>query len=309
MAAKWKIKAGANDALRHAGDRSAAFIERFEAAKTLLALGKFNAVGNLATSSYPTEVRVSAVAALVGSDLAQATRSGANLLAEIDDEEQAEHLFKAFIEFMDGPAALTDALKGKRIDGSIAAAGILAAQSSGRDLSYLVDQLRDSGSLPPIATEASTGERRDLISASLSLGDPVRGQKIYARAELGCISCHAISGDGGKVGPDLGSIGAFMTPEGILESLLEPNAAIKQGFETVLITLKNDEIVSGTLQRRTNNAALVRDALGAVRSIPLSEIKELDTTPISLMPPGLTAGLNSEELRDLLRFLIELGNS
>ena len=309
LAAKWGIEEGAKDALRQAGDPSTAFNERFEAAKTLLALGKINTVSNLTKSSYPTEVRVSAVAALVGSDLARATRSGVNLLDEIEDEEQATHLFKAFTEFMGGPTALTDALKGKRIDGSIAEVGILAAQSSGRDLSNLVGQLRESGSLSPIAPEGSIGERRDLISASLSLGDPVRGQKIYARAELGCISCHAIAGDGGKVGPDLGSIGAFMTPEGILESLLEPNAAIKQGFETVLITLKNDEIVSGTLQRRTNNAALVRDALGTVRSVPVSEIKELATTPISLMPPGLTAGLDSEEMRDLLRFLIELGNS
>ena len=309
LSAKWGIKAGAKDALQLAGDRSTAFNERFEAAKTLLALGKINAVGNLTTSSYPTEVRVSAVAALVGSDLAHATRSGANLLAEIADEEQAALLFKAFTEFTGGPAALTDALKGKRIDGSIAATGILVAQSSGRDLSNLVGQLRESGSLSAMAMEGSTAERRDLISASLSQGDPVRGRKIYARAELGCVSCHAIAGDGGKVGPDLGSIGAFMTPEGILESLLKPNAAIKQGFETVLITLKNDEIVSGTLQRRTNNAALVRDALGTVRSVQLSEIKELTTTPISLMPPGLTAGLDSEELRDLLRFLIELGNS
>ena len=309
LAAKWGIKAGAKDALRQAGDPSTAFNERFEAAKTLLALGNINAVSTLTKSSYSPEVRVSAVAALVGSDLAKATRSGVNPLDEIEDEEQATHLFKAFTEFMGGPAALTDALKGKRIDGTIAAVGILVAQSSGRDLSNLVGQLRESGSLSPIATEGSTGERRDLISASLSLGDPVRGQKIYARAELGCISCHAIAGDGGKVGPDLGSIGAFMTPEGILESLLEPNAAIKQGFETVLITLKNDEIVSGTLQRRTNNAALVRDALGTVRSVPVSEIRELATTPISLMPPGLTAGLDSEEMRDLLRFLIELGNS
>ena len=98
-----------------------------------------------------------------------------------------------------------------------------------------------------------------------------------------------------------------MTPEGILESLISPSTTIKQGYETVLITLSNDEMVSGTLQRRTVNSALVRDVTGASRAIPLDNIKHLDTSPISLMPPGLTANLQSDELRDLVSFLRSLG--
>ena len=307
LAAKWNVKSAAKKALHSAGDESIAFNERFEAAKTLLGLGDITAAKNLISSRYPAGVRVTTVAALVPLDVTEAARSGADLLNEIDDEDQAVHLFKAFNDYTDGPTALAHALEGKRIKHSIAEVGVTVAYSSGRDLSDLVRQLRESGSLSYVPTGSSISELQEVVSASLDQGDPVRGKTIYNRAELACVTCHALAGQGGKVGPDLGSIGAFMTPEGILESLLAPNAAIKQGYETVLVTLKNDEIISGTLQRRSANAALVRDALGNIRSIPVSDIKNLDTSPVSLMPPGLTAGLKPDELRDLLRFLTELG--
>ena len=98
-----------------------------------------------------------------------------------------------------------------------------------------------------------------------------------------------------------------MTPASILESVLEPSNKIKQGYSTVVVVRNNGTIVSGTLQRRSDTAMLLRDATGKVISIPNGEIDEINTSPSSLMPPELTASLRRDELVDLLRYLTTLG--
>ena len=52
---------------------------------------------------------------------------------------------------------------------------------------------------------------------------------------------------------------------------------------------------------------LVRDPSGKVVSIPTGEVAKVDTSPVSLMPPGLTSSLRRDELVDLMTFLTSLG--
>ena len=48
------------------------------------------------------------------------------------------------------------------------------------------------------------------------------------------------------------------------------------------------------------HAMLVRDSSGRVVSIPTGEVAKIDTSPVSLMPPGLTSTLRRDELVDLM---------
>ena len=47
-------------------------------------------------------------------------------------------------------------------------------------------------------------------------------------------------------------------------------------------------------------AVLVRDSSGRVVSIPTGEVAKIDTSPVSLMPPGSTSTLWRDELVDLM---------
>ena len=126
---------------------------------------------------------------------------------------------------------------------------------------------------------------------------------------MACATCHLVNGSGGRLGPDLSTVGSYMTPESILESLLNPSTDIKQGYETVIVTRKDKTIVSGLLQRKTDTSVLVRDPAGKVVSIPVGEVAKIDTSPVSLMPPGLTSSLRRDELVDLMSYLTNLGAS
>ena len=66
-------------------------------------------------------------------------------------------------------------------------------------------------------------------------GDRTRGEAVYRRASLSCMKCHAIGGAGGKVGPDMGSIGGSAQIDYLVQSLLDPNAKVKEGYHTVIV--------------------------------------------------------------------------
>ena len=138
-------------------------------------------------------------------------------------------------------------------------------------------------------------------------GNTERGKEIYHRKSMLCATCHLIDNRGGKLGPDLTAVGSYMTPESLLESLLNPSSSIKQGYETVLVTTKNKAILAGLLQRKTGDSILLRDTTGKVTAIPNRNVAKIDVSPISLMPPGLTATLRRDEMIDLMKFLTSLG--
>ncbi len=134
-------------------------------------------------------------------------------------------------------------------------------------------------------------------------GNVERGQQVlFENAAAGCPRCHAISGQGSDVGPDLSRIGATLSREQIVQSLLEPNTRIAPGFGTVGVTLRNGQRIDGTLREETDtHLVLVTGTPPAEQRIAKTEVAER-TNPISAMPPmGLI--LKPRELRDVVEFL------
>ena len=171
----------------------------------------------------------------------------------------------------------------------------------------LIATLNAAGGLNPIAQNLSAKDRTQLLTDAQKIGNTERGREIYHRKTMLCATCHLIDNRGGKLGPDLTTVGSYMTPESLLESLLNPSSSIKQGYETVLVTTKDKALLAGLLQRKTGDSLLLRDTTGNVTAIPNRNVAKIDVSPVSLMPPGLTASLRRDEMIDLLKFLTSLG--
>jgi putative heme-binding domain-containing protein len=103
------------------------------------------------------------------------------------------------------------------------------------------------------------------------------------------------------------SIGSSAPVDYLVESLLEPSKKIKEGYHTTLVTTKSGGTFAGAIAREDANELVVRDAAGNENRIPKVEIASNQISPVSLMPPGLTAQLREDEFVDLVRFLSELG--
>ncbi|MEQ8766880.1 MAG: HEAT repeat domain-containing protein [Planctomycetota bacterium] len=139
---------------------------------------------------------------------------------------------------------------------------------------------------------------------SLLGGDAARGRRIFEeRSETRCLRCHVLGGAGGEEsGPDLSAVGNRLKREEILRSILEPNAAIADGFETVVIFTKDDLIYSGRVLSEKDGVLKLETAKKEILEIPVTEI-DTRGRGLSSMPDNLEDYLSRSDLRDLVEFL------
>ena len=101
-------------------------------------------------------------------------------------------------------------------------------------------------------------------------------------------------------------MGASAPLDYIIESVLVPNAKVKEGFNAVSLTLKDGTAVAGIQSRETAQEVFVRDVTGAEKNVPKANIKGRENIG-SLMPAALTDQLKDRERIDLYAFLAQLG--
>ncbi len=134
-------------------------------------------------------------------------------------------------------------------------------------------------------------------------GDAERGSKVfYEKIAVSCVRCHKIDDRGGEVGPNLSAIGKDKTRQYLLEAIVEPNRAVAQGFETVVITTNAGQTLSGIIKRETKEELTLLDANAKETTIKLDDIDERQKG-LSSMPADLTKELTPLEVRDLVEFL------
>ena len=140
-------------------------------------------------------------------------------------------------------------------------------------------------------------------------GDANLGRNLFfTRSSLSCVRCHKVGTTGGEVGPNLSSLGSQKSREYLLEAIVAPNAAIAQGFETVVILDDEGKTVSGILKAEDDKTVTLMDAQGALIKIDKESIDERKKGQSS-MPVDLLKHLNKRELRDLVAYLATLDGS
>jgi quinoprotein glucose dehydrogenase len=141
---------------------------------------------------------------------------------------------------------------------------------------------------------------------SLAGGDAEAGKRIFlTKAEVSCVRCHKVKGEGGDVGPDLAGIGAKQTRDYLLESIVDPNKQIAQGYETVILTLTSGKVVSGIIKGEDAKEVKLMTAEGQLLTVPKAKIDERARGK-SAMPDDVVKHLSKRELRDLVEFLASL---
>jgi len=110
-----------------------------------------------------------------------------------------------------------------------------------------------------------------------------------------------------SAGPPLDSIGSAHPVDFIIGAVLDPQREVKEGFEALEIATKDGATYTGYFVAGTEAERTLRDLASGkeVRLKPEQIAKK--TTRGSLMPAALTDSLTREELRDLFRYLSELG--
>jgi len=136
-------------------------------------------------------------------------------------------------------------------------------------------------------------------------GDPARGAEIY-RAKGNCATCHSIKGEGGISAPDLAGVGGSRSAGYLRESLVDPQAAVPEGFLMVHVVAKSGQDVTGVRVDEDSFSLQVRDSVGRSYSFWKSEIAQVDKQRGKSPMPSYKGQLSEEELTDLVAYLASL---
>ncbi len=138
---------------------------------------------------------------------------------------------------------------------------------------------------------------------ALSGGDAQAGRTLfYERQEAACARCHKVAGEGGDVGPDLAGLVAKKGREYALESIVLPNRVIAQGFESLLVVMKNGQSFAGLVKGETGEELTLNSPEDGILKLKKADIVKR-TPALSPMPETLVEVLTKREIRDLVEFL------
>ena len=264
------------------------------------------AVEALAAKGRPTEDRVAAVNALTRIAPGRGAKLAVKLLQEVPKGLEAGDVIRELNSRKDAGKLLGDALGDGRLEGDVAKLLVRAVRASGRPSDELITKIRKAGGLEDGGWKLDDTLMKTLLASVQKEGQAAAGEAIYRRQGLQCMKCHAIGGAGGKVGPDLISIGGSAPVDYLIESLVLPNKKVKENFHSLQVLTDEGKVISGIPVRKTKTELVLRNAEDVTITIPVGNIEE-SKQGRSLMPDGTVDTLTRVELVHLVRFLSELG--
>ena len=130
-------------------------------------------------------------------------------------------------------------------------------------------------------------------------GDPDKGRVVF---EKNCVTCHRVANIGVNVGPDIGDTRDKL-PAYLLMNILDPNRAVDANFFGYTLITKQGKTYTGLIKSETAASITMRLPEGKEETILRTDVDELKTNGLSLMPIGFEKNISVEQMTDLISFL------
>lgn len=130
-------------------------------------------------------------------------------------------------------------------------------------------------------------------------GDPLKGREVFAK---NCVTCHKIGDLGVNVAPDIAD-SRVKTPAQLLTDILDPNKAIDNNYFSYTVVDQQGQIYTGIMSAETASSVTLKQPEAKTVSILRSEIDEIRSNGVSLMPVGLEKSISPEQMADLISFI------
>lgn len=309
LASAWRLVSAANALKAVATDEKTKPNLQRAAITGLVAVGGADSNAtllDLSSNRRALPVRIQAVTGLVSLDLDVASEQAATVLADAKGTENFQDMLTAFLDLRDGAEKLSNAIRSKKLSIDVAKMALRFMYSIGRSDASLSDVLSKAAGVasdPPPPTQEEVAR---LVEQVIARGDAARGEKVFRRSELSCMKCHSINRAGGQVGPDLSAIGVSSPVDYVINSILNPNLAVKEQYVITVFLLEDGKVLNGVVVDRDDNRVLIRDSQGKTITIATADI-EAEKEGKSQMPQGLTKFLTQDEVIDLAKFISETG--
>jgi putative heme-binding domain-containing protein len=138
----------------------------------------------------------------------------------------------------------------------------------------------------------------------LTGGNVNKGREIFNSQTAKCANCHAIEGQGGKIGPDLTGLNG-KDPSLVFHHINAPSERIHPGYPSFTVGLKNGQVAMGVVRSIAENELEVVDTDAKSLKFSVHEVEEIKPSTSSIMPQGLAGTLGEGAMRDLIAFLTQ----
>ena len=143
------------------------------------------------------------------------------------------------------------------------------------------------------------------VLAALKQADVERGKQIFfSKKGPQCSTCHQINGIGKNFGPELNGIGSRDNAMTILNSILEPNARLVEGYRTHIVEMKDGKTYAGMALEESGLTFKLGLQAGQSVTLNKKQIANRKSTNISPMPSTFNMLLNAQQMADLTAYLV-----
>jgi putative heme-binding domain-containing protein len=245
---------------------------------------------------------------LAKADLLDAAVATAAILTDDPGAADPAELIAQFLQWGKGPGLLLKEIKADQLHPE-AVAKVAAYHRRTGQLPKALARILAPAAPKSLSQQLLREQRAQLTADVIRHGDPVKGELIFRRQSSACAVCHGIGSVGPAIGPNLVAVGAAAGPEYMVESILEPNKAIAEHYENVMLSLNDGSVQSGVITHQSEKEIVLRDSVVAGNEIRISVSSVRKQKQMaSLMPEGLADQLKSrQEFLDLAKFVSLLG--
>lgn len=150
------------------------------------------------------------------------------------------------------------------------------------------------------------------------LGNAARGKDLFF-GDANCSLCHMVEGKGGRLGPDLTSVGGSRTREAMVESVRNPSRHLAWGlteatkefpqeYETITVVTEDGKQIKGVALNEDSFSVQMMDSAEQVHLLDKSKLRSFQKSRESMMPKYGSDLLSDKDLDDILAFLASVGS-
>ena len=147
--------------------------------------------------------------------------------------------------------------------------------------------------------------REAAVMPLLGKADPKRGEEIF-HGRGTCFACHQVKGRGVVVGPELVAISQRRDAKYVIESILQPDIYIVEGFQQTSLELKDGRKLFGMILEETAIQLSIVLPTGEKVDVPADDLKKRDDAKHSGMPGSFAYTMSPQDVADVTAWIMAL---
>lgn len=133
-------------------------------------------------------------------------------------------------------------------------------------------------------------------------GDKARGREQFRQH---CAACHRVEGVGHEIGPNLATV-KTRGAETILVNVLDPNREVNPQYLNYAVLTEDDRTLTGMIVSENATSITLQRAEAASDTVLRTDIQQIRSTGLSIMPEGLERTISPAALADLIAYLMQV---